>query len=50
MLRSPATPVVVNAGVRAIAQGDSGKLHSLIFSVTRMSPMTIPLSTALHMS
>ena len=42
--------VLVNARARPVAQCHAGDLHSLRFSVTRISPMTICLSTALHMS
>ena len=42
--------VLVDSGAGAVAEGEAGDFHSLIFSTTRMSPMTMPLSTALHMS
>src|SRR5258708_5997063 len=42
--------VRVNAGGRAVAEGDAGNLHCLCFSRRRMPPMLMAWSTALHMS
>ena len=45
-----AAAVFIHARRRAVAEGDAREFHCFIFSVTRMPPMTISLSTALHMS
>ena len=45
-----AASVSIDAVRRPVAEGDAGNFHDLRFSRTRMPPIDIVLSTALHMS
>lgn len=45
-----AAEVFVDSGAGAIAEGEAGDFHCLVFPVTEMPPMDMVLSTALHMS
>ena len=45
-----AAGIGIDAAGRAVAEGDAGDLHCLCFSRTRMPPMLMAWSTALHMS
>ena len=45
-----AAGVRIDAVRRPVAEGDAGDFHVLRFSRTRMPPIDMALSTALHMS
>lgn len=42
--------IFVDPCAGAVAEGEAGDFHCLVFSVTVMPPMDMVLSTALHMS